>query len=213
MLGPGVSARSSQRLKLMMKGGRASHITAFRRGLRELGWSEDKNLHIEQRWSGGDAERMHANAAELVAIAPEAILAAATTALVALKRVTRTIPIVFAQVTDPVAAGFVESLARPGGNLTGLTQHEFTIGVKWLELLKEMAPRITRIAVLYDPENPTTAGYLRAMESVTSSLRVSLFPFPVRNRATSRKRLRVLRQARTAAWSSYRDRSALLIAS
>jgi putative tryptophan/tyrosine transport system substrate-binding protein len=160
-----------------------ARLTAFRRGLTDLAWIEGRNYQVETRWAGGSADLMRANAAELVDLAPDVILAAATTALVALQRATRTIPIVFAQVTDPVAAGFVQSLARPGGNITGLTQHEFTIGVKWVELLKEFAPQVTRVGVLYDPENPTTAGYLQTMEAAALSVRMQLFPLPVRNRA------------------------------
>jgi putative ABC transport system substrate-binding protein len=160
-----------------------ARLAAFRNGLNELGWMDGRNIQIEPRWAAGNAERMRAQARELVGLAPDVILAAATTALVALQRATHTIPIVFAQVTDPVEAGFVQSLARPGGNITGLTQHEFTIGVKWLELLKELAPRVARVAALYDPENPTAAGYLRAMQPAAVALGLQVFPFPMRDRA------------------------------
>ena len=116
-----------------------------------------------------------------MALKPDVILAAATTALVALQQATRTIPVVFAQVTDPVAAGFVQSLARPGGNITGLTQHEFEIGVKWLELLKQIAPHVTRVAVLYTPDNPATTGYLRTLEPLAPSFNLQLSAFAVRD--------------------------------
>jgi putative ABC transport system substrate-binding protein len=159
-----------------------ARLAAFRLGLKELDWIEGRNIQIEARWAAGDVGLMRAYAKELVELGPDVILAAATTPLVALKDVTRKIPIVFAQVTDPVAAGFVESLAQPGGNITGMTQHEFTIGVKWLELLKEIAPQIIRVAVFYDPANPTTAGYLRTLKPAASSLRVQVFPYAIRDR-------------------------------
>ena len=133
-------------------------------GMQELGWTEGQNIEVEYRWAGGSIERMRPHAAELRRAKPEVILASATVALTALQQATKTIPVVFAQVTDPVGAGFVASLARPGGNITGITQHEFAMGAKWLELVKQLAPHVTRVAVLYDPGNPATAGYLREIE-------------------------------------------------
>ena len=124
-----------------------SRVAAFRQGMRELGWNEGQNFHLDLRWAGS-TDRLEPFASELVQLNPEVIVAAATTALSALQRATRTIPIVFVQVTDPVGAGFVASLARPGGNITGFTQHEFSIGTKWLELLKQIAPRVERVVVL-----------------------------------------------------------------
>jgi putative ABC transport system substrate-binding protein len=112
----------------------------------------------------------------------EVILASATSALAALQRATRTVPIVFAQVTDPVAAGFVASLARPGGNITGLTQHEFEVSEKWLDLLKQIAPHVKRAAVLYDPGNPAIEGYLRVMRSAAAQAAIELSPFPISER-------------------------------
>jgi putative ABC transport system substrate-binding protein len=159
-----------------------ARVAAFRQGLEELGWAEGRNISIEYRWAGADVERMRAHAKELVALKPNVLLAVATTALVELQQATRTIPIVFAQVTDPVAAGFVQSLARPGGNITGLTQHEFDIGGKWLELLKQIAPHVTRVAVLYTPDNPATTGYLSTMEPVAPSFSLQLSAFAVRDR-------------------------------
>jgi putative ABC transport system substrate-binding protein len=155
---------------------------AFRQGLQALGWIEGRNIRIEQRWSVGNAERTR-HAAELVALEPEVILAAATVALVALQAATRRIPIVFAQVTDPVGAGFVASLARPGGNITGLTQHEFSVGAKWLELLKQIAPRVTRVALLYDPANPTAQEYLRTIEAAAATLGTQVSAHAVRDAA------------------------------
>lgn len=154
---------------------------AFRRGLKDLGWIEGRNLHVEYRWAGGGLDRQRPLAAELVKRQPEAVFASATSALVALREATNTVPIVFAQVTDPVGAGFVQSLGRPGGNVTGLTQHEFGIGVKWLELLKQLAPRVSRVAVLHD-QNPARLGYLRAMGPAASSMGLAVVPAFIRDR-------------------------------
>jgi putative tryptophan/tyrosine transport system substrate-binding protein len=160
-----------------------NRIDAFRQGLEKLGWIAGQNVHVEYRWGGGGEglERMRAQAAELVRLKPDVLLAGATLALVALQQATRDIPIVFAQVTDPVGAGFVASLARPGGNITGFTQHEFAIGVKWLELLKELAPRVKRDAVLYHADNPASAGYLATITAAAPTLQVELTSTGVRN--------------------------------
>jgi len=154
-----------------------ARAAALRQGLEKLGWSEGRNLHIDWRWAGGGRDRMAPLAAELVSLTPEVIFASATTALTVLQQATRTVPIVFAQVTDPVGAGFIASLARPGGNITGVTQHEFTIGVKWLELLKQLAPRVSRVTILQDPGNPAVAGYMREIEPAALSLGVAVSPF------------------------------------
>jgi putative tryptophan/tyrosine transport system substrate-binding protein len=158
-----------------------ARAAALQQGLQEFGWAEGRNLRFEYRWAGGGLDSMRPLAAELVRLNPDVIFASATTSLVALQQATRTVPIVFAQVTDPVGAGFVASLARPGGNITGVTQHEFTIGPKWLELLKQIAPNVTRVAVLYDPGNPAAAGYLHAIEPSTFGITVS--PAAVRDKA------------------------------
>jgi|AmaraimetFIIA100_FD_contig_121_327949_length_1469_multi_6_in_0_out_0_2 putative ABC transport system substrate-binding protein len=160
-----------------------NRIDAFRQGLEKLGWTPGKNLRIEARWAGGDLERLKAQAAELVHLKPDVLLAGATTSLVALQQATRDIPIVFAQVTDPVGAGFVASLARPGGNITGFTQHEFAIGVKWLELLKELAPRVKRVAVIHQVDNPASAGYLATIAPAAPAFGVELTVTGVRNTA------------------------------
>ena len=155
-------------------------MAAFHQGLQEAGWVVGRNLLVEYRWSrAGDAEQSRKYAAELVALAPELILAVATAAVEPLQQATRTTPIVFVQVSDPVGAGFVESLARPGGNATGFTPFEFGISAKWLELLKEIAPRVTRVAVLRDPGNQTGIGQFAAMQSVAPSLGVELSPIGV----------------------------------
>jgi ABC-type uncharacterized transport system substrate-binding protein len=127
-----------------------ARIGAFRQRLQQLGWAEDRNLRIEYRWTAGGDEELSRHAAALVALAPEVIMATGSPPVVALRKATRTTPIVFVLVADPVGAGFVQSLAKPGGNATGFTPFEYTIGAKWLELLKEMAPGVTRVAVLRD---------------------------------------------------------------
>jgi putative ABC transport system substrate-binding protein len=158
-------------------------IAAIQEGLRKFGWIEGRNIRIDTRYSDGSADRMRANAAELVQQSPDVLFASATSSLAALQKATVTIPIVFAQVTDPVGAGFVKSLARPGGNITGFTQHEFSIGIKWLELLKELAPQTSHVAIIYDPQNPATAGYRSAIKTGGSSFQVQLSEHPVRDAA------------------------------
>jgi putative tryptophan/tyrosine transport system substrate-binding protein len=160
-----------------------NRVDAFRQELEKLGWMVGQNLHVDYRWGGGTEglERMRAHAAELVRLKPDVLLAGATLALVALQQATRDIPIVFAQVTDPVGAGFVASLARPGGNITGFTQHEFAIGVKWLELLKELAPSVKRVTVIYHPDNPASAGYLATLTAAAPTARVELTSTGVHN--------------------------------
>jgi putative ABC transport system substrate-binding protein len=158
-------------------------IAAIQEGLRKFGWIEGRNIRVDTRYSDGSADRMRANAAELVQLSPDVLFASATSTLAALQRATATIPIVFAQVTDPVGAGFVKSLARPGGNITGFTQHEFSIGIKWLELLKELAPQTSHVAIIYDPQNPATAGYRSAIKTGGSPFQVQLSEHPVRDAA------------------------------
>ena len=158
-------------------------VAAFREGFQKLGWTAGRNVRIDYRWAGDNADRLRAYAAELVGMAPDVILAGAQTATSALYRETRTIPIVFAQVGDPIGQGFVASLARPGGNITGFVSLEYAIGVKWLELLKEIAPRVTSVAVIYDPANPSWAGYLREIEAGVPSFGVQLSPSAVRDAA------------------------------
>src|SRR3954464_2259736 len=123
-----------------------ARIVAFRQELQQLGWTDGRDVRIDDRWAG-DAGRFHRYAEELLALAPDVILASATPSVQALRQVSRTVPIVFANVGDPVAMGFVDSLAHPGGNTTGFTPFEFGFAAKWLELLKEIAPRVTRVAV------------------------------------------------------------------
>jgi putative ABC transport system substrate-binding protein len=154
-------------------------VAAFAQGLGELGWTVGRNVQMDYRWGGGDPERFRRSAAELVALAPNVILVNATPAVLAVQQATRTLPIVFVNVADPVGSGIVASLARPGGNATGFTLFEYSISAKWLELLKEIAPRVTQVAVLRDHRSPAGIGQFSAIQTVASSLRVELYPLGV----------------------------------
>jgi putative tryptophan/tyrosine transport system substrate-binding protein len=158
-----------------------ARFTAFKQGLQQLGWDDGRNARIEIRWSGGKADDVRRYAAEFVALAPDVILASGGAVVGPLLQVTRTVPIVFTQTPDPVAAGFVASLARPGGNATGFTQVEYGMATKWLELLKEIAPRVTRAAVLRDPAVPEGIGQFAVIQSVAPALRVEVSPVDIRN--------------------------------
>jgi len=158
-------------------------IMALRGGLENLGWNDGRNVRIDVRWGGGDADRLRAYAVELVGSKPDAIVAGATSALQRLKQETQTIPIVFAQVSDPVGGGFVPSLAQPGGNITGFALYEYAIVAKWLELLKQLSPSINRVAALYDPNDPTNRGQLPEIGNRAPALAVQLSVFPARNAA------------------------------
>ena len=154
---------------------------AFWQALQELGWTVGRNLRVEQRWGAGDPERMRKHAAELAVLAPDVILVTGG-ATEWLLKATRTIPVVFVAIADPVAAGFVESLARPGGNATGFTTQEYSLSVKHLELLKEIAPDVTRIGVLRDANSIAGIGQFGAVQAAASSLKVELTPLGVRDK-------------------------------
>jgi putative tryptophan/tyrosine transport system substrate-binding protein len=154
-------------------------VTAFVQGLQELGWTDGRNVQIETRWGASDPERNRRYAAELVALAPDVILAAGTPVLVALQRESRSIPIVFASIVDPVGAGFAERLSRPGGNATGFTLFEYAISGKWLELLKELLPSVTRVAVIRDPVITQGIGQFAAIQAVSPPFGVELSPIGV----------------------------------
>jgi len=146
-----------------------------------LGLTEGQNVRIDVRWTAGDAALERKFATELVTLTPDVILASATPTVAALQAVTRTVPIVFAGTIDPVGAGFVDSLARPGGNATGFVLFEYGLGAKWLELLKEIAPNVTRVAVLRDPAIVSGTGQFGAIQSVAPSLGMELTPVNVRD--------------------------------
>jgi putative ABC transport system substrate-binding protein len=156
-------------------------MTAFVQGLQELGWTDGRNIRIDTRWTAGDTDRMRRQAAELVALAPDVILASGGTGVGALLEASRTMPIVFTLTVDPVGAGFVASLARPGGNVTGFTGYEYGIGTKWLELLKEIAPRVTRAAILRDASIPQGIGQFAVIQAAAPSLGIELRSVDVRN--------------------------------
>jgi len=160
-----------------------ANLTAFRQVLQKLGWTEGRNLGIEQRWGGADAERIRAFAIELVRLKPDVILVSTALALQPLLRETRSIPIVFAQMADPLGSGFVTSLARPGGNLTGFTVAEFSMFGKLLEVLKEVAPQVTRVAVILNPDQTPQAGMWRAIEAAAPSAGVQLTAAAARDAA------------------------------
>jgi ABC-type uncharacterized transport system substrate-binding protein len=148
-------------------------IAALRESLEKLGWSS-RNLRLDPRWDVGNPERARAVAKELVASAPDLIMPSTTQMLAAVQAETRTIPIVFVNVSDPVGTGLVASLARPGGNITGFTNFEYATGGKWLEILKEIAPTVARVAIIANPKNPNTALYLRTIEPAAPGLRLAL---------------------------------------
>jgi putative ABC transport system substrate-binding protein len=150
-------------------------VAAFSQGLQELGWSVGRNVRIDWRWAGADRERHRTYAAELVALAPDVVLTVGP-GVRPMQQATRTVPIVFAGLNDPVGGGFVRSLARPGGNITGFALPEFGFSTKWLELLKQVEPRLARVAVIRDPFGVGGPGYLGALQGVAPSLRVELNP-------------------------------------
>ena len=158
-----------------------ARTAAFLQGLQQLGWTVGRNVQIEYRWAAGSAGDHHKYALELVALAPEVIFAAGGTSLGTLLQVTRTVPIVFAIVPDPVGSGFVNSLARPGGNATGFMQFEYTLSAKWPELLKEIAPGVTRAAVLWDPAIAPGIGQFAVVQAVAPIVGVEVTPINVRD--------------------------------
>ena len=159
-----------------------ARIAAFQQGLQQLGWVDGRNVLVDTRWAATNADDIRRHAAELAALTPDVILAGAGTATVApLLQATRTVPIVFVVVIDPVGAGFIASLARPGGNATGFTMFEYGMSGKWLELLKEVAPRVTRAAVLRDPGITSGIGQFAALQAVAPSLGVELSAIDVRD--------------------------------
>jgi putative ABC transport system substrate-binding protein len=162
-------------------------VGAFLQSLGQLGWTIGRNARIDTRWAGVNADDIRRHAAELVTLVPDIILANGNEVVTALLQATRSVPIVFPAVADPVGAGFVESLARPGGNATGFMTFEYSIGGKWLELLKQIAPAVTRVAVLRDSATPTGMGQFGVIQAVAPSLRVEVTPVSVRDAAETER--------------------------
>jgi putative ABC transport system substrate-binding protein len=156
-------------------------IAAFQQVLQQLGWTDGRNFRIDTRSSQNDVDRSNRYAAELVALAPDIFLGSGTVSVTALQRVTRTLPIVFVQVSDPVGAGLVDTLARPGGNVTGFMNFEYSLSGKWLELLKQIAPDVTRAAVIRNPANPAGIAQFGSIQAVAQSLGVEVNPVSVRD--------------------------------
>ena len=159
-----------------------SYVAAFVQALRQLGWTEGQNFRIDVRWNAGDAQLARIYAAQLVGLMPDVILTASTTNLTIFQQATSTIPVVFVQVSDPVEQGFVASEAKPGGNLTGFSLFEFSIGGKWLNLLKEIAPGLDHVGVVFNPNtSPQSKFFMRSVEAAASSLGVRAMVVPVRS--------------------------------
>ena len=149
---------------------------AFEQALKALGWTNGSNLRVDYRWAADDAERIRKLVAEIIALAPDVILMSGTSVVAPMMQATRTIPIVFVQVIDPVGSGFVKSLARPGGNITGFTQFEYSLAGKWVELLKQIAPHVTRAAVIRDPTRGSGIGQFAVVQAIAPSLGMELSP-------------------------------------
>jgi putative tryptophan/tyrosine transport system substrate-binding protein len=158
-----------------------ARVGAFLQGLQELGWTDGRNVRIEYRWGAGNAERIRKSATELIALAPEVILANGTSAMGPLQQATRTIPVVFVNVSDPVSSGFVASLARPGGNATGFMSVEYSFGGRLLELLKQISPRVTHAAVVRDPSIPSGSGQFGAIQAVGPFVGMGVSAIDARN--------------------------------
>ena len=158
-----------------------SYVAAFVQALQQLGWAEGQNLRVDVRWNAGDAALARIYAAQLIGLMPDVILTSSTTNLAVIQEGTSTVPVVFVQVSDPVEQGFVASLTKPGGNLTGFSQFEFSVGGKWLDLLKEITPGLARVAVMFNPDtSPQSKFFMRSIEAAAPSLGVQVIAVPVR---------------------------------
>ncbi|MEY9772982.1 putative ABC transport system substrate-binding protein [Sinorhizobium fredii] len=174
-----------------------ARVKAFRDALQDLGWVEGRNLQLDRRWAAGGVDRFRTYAAELVALAPDLVLGDATPSVAALLRETKTIPIVFCRVGDPVGSGFVKSLARPGGNVTGFTAFEASMGPKWLELLKDASPGLVHVALLFNPKTAphVESLFLRSIEAAAPSLGIVAVPARVQSSAAIKDAIRAIGQA------------------
>jgi putative tryptophan/tyrosine transport system substrate-binding protein len=158
-----------------------SYVAAFVQELRQLGWTEGRNLRIDVRWNAGDAALARIYAAQLIGLTPDVILTASTTNLTVIQQATSTVPVMFVQVSDPVEQGFVASITKPGGNLTGFSMYEFSVGGKWVDLLKEIAPNLSRVAVMFNPDtSPQSKFFMRSVEASAPSHGVQAIATPVR---------------------------------
>jgi putative ABC transport system substrate-binding protein len=178
-----------------------TRVGAFRQGLQQLGWVDGQNVRIDVRAGSGDADRTRKYAEELVALAPDVIVTTGTAATAPILKTTRTVPIVFTSVVDPVGAGFVDSLARPGGNATGFVQFEYSLSAKWLELLKEVAPGVKRVAVIRDPEISGGTGQFGAIQTAAPSLGLDLIAISPREAGEVERAIAAF--ARTEWWLDY----------
>ena len=156
-------------------------FASFQESLQKLGWEQGRNIRVEYRFAGGNDQRLRSYAAELVGMAPDVLVGQGVPGLMAVNRETRSVPVVFVQVSDPVKLGFVANLARPGGNITGFANYEHAIGGKWVELIKDIAPGTTRIVVIFDPGNASYAAYLEAIETAAPSFKVQVTRAGVRS--------------------------------
>ena len=159
--------------------GSPGRLAAFLQGLQQLSWIDGRNVRIDYRWSAGDASRTRKSATELIALEPEVVMAFTSAAVAPLRQATSTVPIVFAVVADPVGAGYVESLARPGGNVTGFAAQEYAVSGKWIELLKELVPHLRRVAVLRDSALAAGPGQFGALQALAPSFGIELRPLDV----------------------------------
>ena len=158
-----------------------ARLAAFKQNLQQLGWTDGGNVRIDTRWGEDDVERERRYAAELVALAPDVILASGTLSVAPLQRSSRTLPIVFVGVVDPIGGGIVDSLARPGGNATGFLVFEYSLGGKWLDLLRQVAPSVTRVAVLRDPDIPSGTAMFGVIQSAAQSVGLEVSPIGMRD--------------------------------
>jgi putative ABC transport system substrate-binding protein len=159
-------------------------VSTFTRALADLGWTEGSNIRIERRWAEGDFARLRTHALDLARLAPDAIFAQGTPATTALRQAAPATPLVFVMIADPISSGLVSSFAYPGGNITGFTNYEFSIGGKWLEILKEMRTSVDQVAVVFNPDNAALHGLLRSIEVAGPTFRIQVNARPARNAET-----------------------------
>jgi putative ABC transport system substrate-binding protein len=188
-----------RRIEVLMPGDendpvQKTFVSAFIQALADLGWTDGRNVRMDLRWAGGDNNRIPALAKEVVGLQPDIILANSTPAIVALQRETRTIPIVFAAVGEPVASGIVPRLNQPGGNITGFANFEATLGGKWLELLSEIAPGLKRAAILFNPDTAPVSAFMPSFETAARSLKIAPIIAPVHSDAEIERAIRDLRR-------------------